>query len=160
MKAVAACTFKLLSTNASKEVLDQALQITKTARAQKSNSIDVAMFDAAAIFFSRLSKTSKEGGRRAANQSDKENDSRPHQAFEAFLALLLEDDDSSRDAGSQPELLRKSRVQLALAVSGSEVCSASSRARLASQLGTWILSERSRPLREDMQKAKSILERV
>jgi hypothetical protein len=76
----------------------------------------------------------------------------PPEAFERFepLVLAVLSSDESRQA-SEPEHQRKSRVALALALAERGVQDS---AGLAAILSTWDQTERSRPLREDIRRAR------
>ena len=141
------------------DVLEPTLAMIRKALTQRSTSIDLAVYEGLGTFLSETAKSPmlEEGRRRAANQSDKENDAEENEAdLEQFLQeiiLALTSHDSSRLEAS-PENVRKSRVRLGLTLVERKACNASSRVRLASILGMWLDSERSRPLREDLEKAR------
>ena len=162
-KPLLSCPIKVLPMHAKSDVLEPAVEIAKKAHAQHSATVDVALFDALAKLFSRLAKTSlDEGGRRGANQSDKE-DNVSGAALEAFseqIVALLTSHESSRPHSASSEKLRKSRVNLAVSLAQSEVGSPASRVQLASIFDTWLESERSRPLREEIQKGRDGVKRI
>ena len=158
---------KVLHIPASADVLDPTLAIIRTAHAQGSVSVDLALFEGLGTLLSDTTKFPllKDGRRRAANQSDKENGSEENEAdadLERFLQeiiLAVFSHDSSRLEAS-PEKLRKSRVRLSRILAESSGCNAMSRGKLASIFDMWLRSERSRPLREDIEKAKEINARL
>lgn len=154
--------FKLLSAHAQWDVLDSALEISRLAHAHGSTSIDTALYDGLNAYLSATSKgtLSTAGRRRTANQDDNENGSEEDEN-QAGLARFLQEvllalfspsrDDSSRN---EPESLRKSRARLGLTMVGHHACNAASHNQLASILDTWLRSERSRPIRDELEKAK------
>jgi hypothetical protein len=161
------CLFKVLHTRAQSDILDQALGIVRKAHAQGSVTIDIALYEELGTFLSHTAKSPmlEDGARRPANQNDKENGAEEDEAeverFSQDLILALLGHDSFRGEGlSQPETLRKSRVRLGLVMVERRGCNASSRGQLAPILDMWLRSERSRPLREDIEKARDINARL
>ena len=142
------------------EVLEPTLKIIRAALAQRSTSVEIAVYDGLGTFLSETAKSPRleEGRLRAANQSDKENGAEENEAeLERFLQeiiLALTSHDSSRFEAS-PENVRKSRVRLGLILAERKACNAVSRGRLATVLDMWLHSERSRPLQADLEKARN-----
>lgn len=153
--------FKLLHLPPTADVLDPTLKIVRKALAQGSTSVDLAVYEGLGTFLSGTAKsfTLEEGRWRPANQSEEQNGADENQAeLERFLEeviLALTSHDSSRLEAS-PENVRKSRVRLGLTLVERRACNAVSRGRLASILDKWLNVERSRPLREDLEKARDI----
>jgi len=134
----------------------------------RSTVVDGALYDSARILVVDGSQNERtDGVRRAAKVVDKENASAAQDApasntpdpredgddFEPLfqpLILTVLSSEESRQA-SEPENQRKSRVALALTLAERGVRDS---AALAAILDTWILTERSRPLREDIQRAR------
>ena len=141
------------------DVLEPTLAIVRKALAQKSTSIDLAVYEGLGTVLSETAKSPllEEGRRRAANQSDEENVAEENEAeLERLLQeiiLALTSHDPSRLEAS-PENVRKSRVRLGLILVERKACNAVSRGRLAAILDMWLNSERSRPLRADLEIAR------
>lgn len=153
---------------ATSDVLDPAIRVVERAYAQRSSTTDAIIYESLATFVSKDTELRKEkGGRRSANQGDKENGAASNEAsradpepFERFLEKVvaaLFSHDSARDYSTDPEKVRKLRVALALALSRNNLCSRSSRTSLATILDRWHASERSKPLREELETARQSL---
>ncbi len=155
----------MLHLSAIVDVLDPTLEIIRKALAQGSTSVDLAVYEGLGTFLSETAKSPmlEDGRWRAANQSDKENVAKENEAeLERFLKeiiLALTSHDSARLEAS-PENLRTSRVRLGLILVERHACSAVSREKLASILDMWLRSERSRPLREGLEKARDLNDRL
>ena len=125
--------------------------------------MDTALYDSLAQFFARQKDTTeRKGGRRVANQNDKENTAmidekapRLQTLAKEVLALLVIDSEVFRTHGPA-ESLRKSLISLAMALAQPGVCDAASREKLRLTLDAWLSSERSRLLREDISKARDL----
>jgi hypothetical protein len=167
--AIVSCLFKVLHPLVKSDILGSAIEIIRKAHEQGSVSIEKELCEGAATF---VSQTAKEGGRRrAANQNGEENGSEEKKAeFEMFLneLILAILSHKAGEVGGGPgglglgsvvasESLRKSRVRLAHALVESNRLNAQSRGNLASILDGWLQSERSRPLREDVEKARAMI---
>ena len=156
-----------MPTPATPDVLDVAMRLVERAYAQRSSTIDATIYESLARYVSNdTERGSDKGGRRSANQGDKENGAALDEAslasrvepelLERFLekaVAVFFSHDSSRDYSTDPERVRKLRVALALALSRNQLGSESSRASLAAILDKWHASERSKPLREELQSA-------
>jgi hypothetical protein len=183
--AIASCLFKVLHPLVNSDVLGPAIEIIRKALEQGSVSIERELCEGAATFVNQTTKSpwTKGGGRRrAANQNDKENGSEEKKAElekflnELILALLSHKGQSAgsdsggsgsgsalgsglgSSLGAGSESLRKSRVGLAHALVESFAVNAQSRGNLASILDGWLQSERSRPLREEIEKVRAMLD--
>ena len=181
--AIVSCLFKMLTGHANPEVLDSATTIVRKAQAMRVGEIDSALYDEAKIFVLTWPKTKKgvediqgKGYENGENPSatDEAAPASPEKSsvtvwrvpeasedgtakglrgsFERFepLVMAVLDSDPGRQA-QQPEHIRKSRV--ALAVASAERNSLRSLS-LAAILDTWTQTERSRPLREDIERAR------
>jgi hypothetical protein len=166
ISAILSCLFRVFSTRAQWSVLDSALEIVRLAHAQGSVSIETALYDGLNSFVSATAKgtadiSTNDGRRRTANQDENENGSGENQTElarflqEAVLALFSHTSgDSARNA--EPEALRKSRAGLGSSLVGHHAINAASRGFLASIFDTWLQSERSRPIRDELEKARDL----
>ncbi|RMZ92691.1 hypothetical protein DV736_g66, partial [Chaetothyriales sp. CBS 134916] len=144
-RAIAACTFQVLRPDTKSEVKELALAISQRLLAGHASSVGVVLFDSLATFFARISP--------AANQDEAGNDSR-QKRVETFSSNVLAALFGSSSEEGYSERLRRSRVKCLRALAESGVCGFVCRARLVEILGTWLASDRSRPLREEIMKAK------
>lgn len=130
----------------------------RLAQKQASVVIDTAMYEGAGTFLSRTAKSPsvEEGRLRAANQENEGNGAADTNTHELALAIISH----SESSRVEPEMLRKSRVRLGLTLVERSGCNASSRSRLASIFDMWLTTERSRPLREDIEKARDLNSRL
>jgi hypothetical protein len=127
------------------------------------------LYDGLSSFVSATAKGTADismydGRRRIANQDESENGSGENQTElarflqEAVLALFSHSSgDSSRNEPESFNLkFRKSRASLGLSLVGHHACNAASRGFLASIFDTWLQSERSRPIRDELEKARDL----
>ena len=180
--AIVSCLFKILASQPNVEVLDQATEIIHKAQAMRSSIVDLAMYEKAKFFVVKWPSQQKIDGvdiemkgfqkekenenasatlasngapASAGNENDPEvaaNQAAPRGAYERFEALILTvlSADDGRQV-SETENLRKERVALALALAGR---GSRLSAPLAAILDAWSQTERSRPLREDIERAR------
>ena len=129
-------------------VLDQATQITNKLHAQNNPALDTTLCEEAAAFMKRIAETTKGVSREATNQNGA-NRENPVAAFlHGFLALL------SHDLSATPtESARKARIELGLALARSEMINQSSRSDLRALFDSWLKSERSKMLRDEVNAA-------
>ncbi|KIX07081.1 uncharacterized protein Z518_05058 [Rhinocladiella mackenziei CBS 650.93] len=166
------CLFKLLATHANAQVLDSATQIVQKARATHASAVDGALYESAKFFVVNVSPMKKDEGVRFGTENPSASNGAapslrlrtgekserraggegPSGFWETFepLVLAVLSSDTARQA-SEPENQRKSRVSLALAIAERGV---QQPAALAAILDTWLQAERSRPLREDIERAR------
>lgn len=146
LEAIASCLFGALHANDANKVLDQAAQVMGKLHAQSSPALDTILCENAASFFTRFNE--KDGGRqKGANQNGANREEKEMEEFsdQIILALL------SRDLSATPtEFARRTRIDLASALARSHVVSQASRNRLAQSLDSWLSTERSRPLRDEI----------
>lgn len=171
--AIVSCLFRILVAHANFGILDSAIEMVRKAHAMRSTIVDGALYDSAKFFLVNGTKNGSDGGRSEASGFAKQNASASNGAsasepseglaggtgrtgdFERFQPLILAvlSFDESRQA-SEVENLRKSRVALALALAEQGVQDA---AALAAILDTWSQTERSRPLRDDIERARLLV---
>ncbi len=172
--AIVSCLFRLLTAHADVEILDQATAIVHKAQGLRSSVVDSALYDSSK-FFVLNGAASRHSAVQNASASDNgavasggglrppagvasevgvvgDGSTGPPEGFERFEPLLMAvlSSDESRQA-SEPEHQRKSRVALALALAERGVQDS---AGLAAILASWDQTERSRPLREDIRRAR------
>lgn len=143
-----------MHTHDGNKVLDQAILIVDKLHAQNSPALDTALCENAASFVSSL-RANDGGSRAGANQNGaiREISEVGYEAFthRVILALL------SHDMAANPtESARKARTELASALAGSSVVSKDSRAQLASIFESWLKSERSKLLRDEISSAVEV----
>ena len=162
--------FKILASHPESEVLDQAIAIVRKAQASRSSEVDSALYTGAKFFVDNCGKqtdvagadsemkgihkenASASDGAPASSKGDSAGSGDGKRLFEPFgpliLAVLAGDD--ARQA-NETENLRKDRVALAVALAerGPRIS-----VPLAAILDTWAQTERSRPLREDIARAR------
>lgn len=170
--AIVSCLFKLLTTHADPEVLASGIEIVRKALAIRAGEVDSALYEGAKIFVLTWPKKKRGGVVDGENPSATNQDAqassqekvgekpetgegRARPAFERFepLVMAVLDSDPDRQA-QQPEHIRKSRVGLAVAFVERGVQESAS---LAAILDAWLKSERSRPLREDVERARLMI---
>jgi hypothetical protein len=124
--------------------------------AQKNTVVDLALCQRAASFVTRVSAV-EEGSRKMANQNGAKDGADSAEKFAAFanelvLALLSDYDHATT------ELSRKAHIGLASALAQSRLLlNDGSRAQLKSVLDTWLSSERSKSLRDEITHAQETL---
>jgi len=161
--------FKVLTTHPNVEVLDRAAEIVRKAHAIRATTPDWPLYDGAKFFVENVLKQEMKDVRGDTKGCGKENPSATNGAsallgfaagkksegrtdgFEPFEPLLMAvlSSDGVRQAG-EPESHRASRVALAGALAEHGVKDS---AALAAILSTWLQTERSRPLREAIERA-------
>ena len=175
MSAIVWCLFKVLSTHPNREVLDQSSQIIKKAQSVRSHTLDIALYDSAKFFIlngpstkmkadvvsdeisdNKNPSSGSEGAlatvhRVFPGESSEAGDQRPPERFQPLVLAVLA---CPLEPWLQPERSRKSRAELALALTGSAAGALRDPATLAAILDPWIAEERSRPLREDLERAR------
>jgi len=161
MTAVVTCLFKILATHVDPDVLDSARQLVEKAHAMQSAAIDTALYDGATFLITttRSENPSLGDGRvgendvKNASASDKADDPRrfARASEEIGLALLADPGDSPSLPGSEPEKLRISRVALGMALAENGVHYPD---KLDAIFDQWLRTERSRPLRSDIERAR------
>lgn len=116
------------------------------------------MYEGAERILSRTAKipSMEEGRQQGTNQEVEENGADASELHKLILAILSHSVGKSESSRVEPEILRKSRVRLGLALVERSGCNASARSRLASIFDMWLKTERSRPLREDIEKARTL----
>jgi hypothetical protein len=153
---MAACLFQTLGSKVDASVLDSATALVRQMHAQKNTSVDLALCQRAASFVTRVSAV-EGGSRTTANQNGAQDSADSAEKFAAFanelvLALLSDYDHATTESA------RKAHVALASALAQSGLLSNdSSRAQLGSILDTWLNSERSKLLRDEITHAKATL---
>lgn len=170
--AIVSCLFKILASHPNVEVLDQAVEIVRKAQATRSSEVDSALYTGAKFFVVNCRKFSdvENGEDREMKGSEKENasasDGAPASsagsgdgeglsaAFEPLVLSVLAGDDGRQ--ATEAENLRKDRVALAVAlVERAPRISVP----LAAILDTWLQTERSRPLREEIERTRLLIKR-
>ncbi|KAK6376398.1 proteasome component M29 [Exophiala oligosperma] len=169
--SIVSCLFRILASSPNAEVLKQSAEIVKKAQAMKSYVVDLAVYENANVFVKKwpIKRKLDAGVDVEMNGAEKENASASNgalasprkgaeeSAYERFeplvLAVLAAENNDGRQ-GSEPENVRRERVALAVALAerGTRVS-----APLAAILTTWARTERSRLLREDIQRAQLLL---
>jgi len=174
--AIVSCLFKILAARPNVEVLDPAAEIIRKAQAMRSSVVDLAMYEKAKFFVTKWPTQQKidgvdiemEGAQKenasASNGAPASSGRNPEEAaneasiagfrgayerFEPLILTVLSADDGRQ--GSETENLRRERVALALALAGK---GSRLSAPLAAILDAWSQTERSRPLREDIERAR------
>lgn len=151
LEAIASCTFGALQTHDGSKVLDQAVKIVNKLHSQNTPALDTALCENAAQFLNSLEQ-SNVGSRRGANQNGA-NREVEYEAFthQVLLALL------SHDLATTPtEPARKARTDLGSALARSSAVDQASRTRLASIFESWLKTERSKLLRDEINTAVEI----
>ena len=132
--------------HARRDILDSVLEIVRKAHAQGSVSTDTLIYESIATLVSKSAKITT---------SEVENGAEGNEAgFLKEVVLAFFSHDSFRSEVSRPENLRKAKVRLGAALVESNLCNAQTRGLLASIFETWTQSERSRPLREEIEKMR------
>ncbi|KAL2427097.1 Proteasome component ECM29 [Exophiala dermatitidis] len=182
--AIVSCLFKVLASHPRIEVLDEAKQIVEKALAMQSRAVDSALYEGAKYFVLHAPQIQTKDGvhgkmegcdnnknasasndargtgsapamvgeaseRRAEGDGRKDGGSGRFEPFEPLLMAVLAADSSRQ--GSEIESQRRSRVGLAQALAERGV---QDPAAFTEILDRWLQTERSRPLREDMEKAR------
>jgi len=180
VSAIVSCLFKVLSAHTSEEALDSATKIVEKAQANRSNALDIALYDSAKYFVSKSPKRhmADDVGEEAKAESDKITSPASNGAlatqqrssaddasaegidpgvFERFQPLIMAVLAFPLEPWRQPERGRRSRVDLALALAQR---GPQNPAALAAILDPWVPEERSRPLREDIERARQACRRA
>ena len=150
--SVVMALFQAITNNTNRQDLDQAISIVRRAHGQRSNAAEIALCDGGRSFLSKVQEKEADSGRGAEAASGI-----GRAALEAFseqLALVLLEDGQAYS--SDAEHVRKSRAGLGLGLAQSRMCTPTTREKLATILGGpqgWLQTERSRPLRELVEKA-------
>ncbi|KAK5341475.1 proteasome component M29 [Exophiala xenobiotica] len=174
--AIVSCLFKILAARPNVEVLDPAAEILRKAQAMRSSVVDLAMYEKSKFFVTKWPTQQKidgvdiemEGAQKenasasngapassgrnpeeAANEASLAGFRDAYERFEPLILTVLSADDGRQ--GSETENLRRERVALALALAGK---GSRLSAPLAAILDAWSQTERSRPLREDIERAR------
>ena len=156
----------------SQEILDQTAQIVTKTQSVRSSALDVALYDAVKFFIDsrpdsenvdvvedgeRTDEKDQVASRSGSSKiaSAKGGSEESDETIARFEALALAVLASPLDAWREPERARKSRVDLALAVAKGHPPQRrlQNPAALAAILKPWLAEERSRPLREDLDRA-------
>jgi len=187
--AIVSCLFKLLRTHADPKVLDPCMKIVRKARSVQATEIEVVLYEETKKFVLSRPKgkgsaqfdkdaqghdkeqegttenPSATGMREPAPASkvgefseggeahEEEGRMGPFEAFEPLMLAVLQTDPERQD---QPERARKSRADLALALADRGMRDS---AALAAILDGWLQIERSRSLREVIERARLLNER-
>ncbi|KIW80525.1 hypothetical protein Z517_07141 [Fonsecaea pedrosoi CBS 271.37] len=177
--AVVSCMFKILSTHMQTESLDSAMKIVQKAQTIRSSKLDIALYDGAKFFVVNTSRPKSEGSDGGDDNVDGPDDtinsasglataSAPRssaregseldgrRAFEPFQPLVMAVLACPPEPWREPERARKSRADLALAMAQQGLRDP---AALAAILDPWLVEERSRPLREEIGRARDTLRR-
>ena len=165
--------FKILSTHPSQGGLDLSTKIVNKAQSVGSNALDLALYDSANFFIVNAPKTkgvddvevdgktslSASDGKLATGQrssADFTSEVGDQGVVERFQPLLMAVFASPLEPWQQPERARKSRVELALALARQHM---QDPAALVAILDNWLVEERSRPLREELERARQACKR-
>ncbi|ETN38924.1 uncharacterized protein HMPREF1541_06966 [Cyphellophora europaea CBS 101466] len=166
LEAVGLCLFEVLSPRGKADVLGQAGAVVNRLHAQKSPALDTALCQQATSFFMRVVKEIEENEENQRRGCEGTNQNGAYEigagsGLEAFSEQLILALLSHFDHASAPESARQARVELGSVLAGSPtLTTAQSRGRLAPILDSWLQTERSRPLRDDMAKAVEMLKRA
>ncbi|OAP62189.1 hypothetical protein AYL99_04392 [Fonsecaea erecta] len=163
VSAVVACMFRILSTHARPESLDSATKIVQKAHGIRSSTLDIALYDAAKFFVVEGPKskgvvdggevldeknTSASAARSGAREGSELDGQRASEPFQPLVMAVLA---CPPEPWREPERARKSRAELALAVTQHGLHDSTA---LAAILDPWLVEERSRPLREEIGRAR------
>jgi hypothetical protein len=186
--AIVSCLFKLLRTHADPKVLDPSMQIVRKAHAMQAGEIDIALYEGTKNFVLAWPKKKRGESIEEVEGYDKEKSSEnpsatknsapasmkpkegefseasvdhtantgrvgPFEGFEPLALAVLEINPARQE---QPERVRKSRAELAMALAEHGMKSS---AALAAILDGWLQIERSRSLREVIERARLVNER-
>ncbi|KIV78326.1 hypothetical protein PV11_10053 [Exophiala sideris] len=168
--AIISCMFKILASHPKTEVLDQAIDIVRKAQAIRSSEVDSALYTGSKFFVDNCGKhtdvtgvdnemkgiekenASASDGAPASHKDDSAGSGDGQRLFEPFeplvLAVLAGNDDRQ---ANETENLRRDRVAVAVALAEREPRIS---VPLAAILDTWSQTERSRPLRKDIARAR------
>ena len=174
--AIISCLFKILASHPNAEFLEQVTEIVKKTQAMKTYVVDLALYENANGFVKKWPIKQKSDGvdiemkgaekenasasndALAATRKGEDGPGEPPAGYERFepliLAVLAAEDEGHRQ-GSEPENVRRERVALAVALAGRGTRVS---APLAAILTTWAGTERSRLLREDIERAQLLLQ--
>jgi hypothetical protein len=172
--AIVSCLFRILSTHTgtSQDLLDLATKIVEKVQSVRSSSLDMALYSGVTIFVENVapakgvdvavgdksdakntSSASRSapatGPRGSFGGEDSEEGDQPGARFQPLIMAVFA---YPSEPWRQPERARKSRVDLGLALARQRPSLKDPRA-LASILDPWLVEERSRPLREDLERA-------
>ncbi|KAI1614467.1 proteasome stabiliser-domain-containing protein [Exophiala viscosa] len=173
--AIVSCMFKILASHPETEVLDQTIAIVRKAQATRSSEVDSALYTGAKFFVDNCGKQADVAGvdsemkginKENASASDvapasskgdsagSEDGQRLHEPFEPLVLAVLAGGDARQ--ANETENLRRDRVALAVALAerGPRMS-----VPLAAILDNWSQTERSRPLREDIDRARLLTKR-
>lgn len=183
MSAIVSCMFRILSANPSVEVLDLSTKIVQKTQAIRSSGLDIALYDSAKFFVVNGPKAQTAGNGQGAKQkresgSEKassgsgtgtnpsstqatgslssESEERVRESTERFQPLVMAVLAAPLEPWRQPERVRKSRVELAVALAQRRGNLQDPQA-LAAILDPWLVEERSRPLREEIERARRLV---
>lgn len=174
--ATVSCMFRILSTHLYEAVLGPATQIVEKAQAIRSNALNTALYDGAKFLVENGSKISTVDvvgvevsvGEKTSSVSDAALATgqrfSAQEGFEIgagnvsarFQPLVMAVLACPVEPWRQPERVRKSRLELALALAQGAL---QDPAALAAILDPWLVEERSRPLREDIERARQACKR-
>jgi hypothetical protein len=151
MAAAVTCTFNCLSP-LSGPTLERALLILEKIQTVNSQTVQSVLYDRAKIFFEQFphidsAKTQQSVGEERSGDVSKE--------VEAFSSRLIDVLFGPKTSEAEPEATRLKRA--ALAVTYVNCVAASEKGGLASTLGKWLASERSRTVRETLKRALLVI---
>lgn len=178
------CLFKVLATHAHVELLGQALHIAQKAHGIRSGLVDGTLYESAKIFVDgRSRRAGIDGGAQETVVSADQNASASLASKEALAtesrrgSARVESEAGAKGQGQEgsfgpfdplvmavlaaspepwrdPERVRRSRVELAVALARRGLQDPGA---LAAILDPWAREERSRPLRDDIERARRLL---
>ena len=155
------CLFQVLSASSSSEVLESSMWIVGQLRSSPIRPIRLALYQGAKDFVETMSEVDRKGPHLGERVNTMENHSEKSMTKEvevfitrAILALLQDNGQTSLSSYiDDPENLRRARVSLGLAAVNVDVAQVLPLGELESLFNAWLTVERSRPLRDDIQKA-------
>ena len=147
MTAAVTCTFHCLFPP-SGPTLERALLILETIQTQNLQTVQSVLYDGAKIFFEQFPHIDSAKTQQGAGEVRSKDVSKEVEVFSSRLSDILI---GPKISPAEPEYTRMKRA--ALAVAYVNCAAASETGRLTSSLGTWLASERSRPIRETLKRA-------
>lgn len=154
------CLFAVLSPRTGSEGLDRGMWIVEHTHRSGVRSVRLALLQGAQSFIERSIELT-DGSHRSVEDQERHGKVRDEvEVFTVRLALALLQDNGPVIYEQETENLRRARVSLGLALVQGHVAQALPRDQLRAIFRLWLEKERSRPIREDIQRLIHVTQRV